>query len=136
MSNKIEKILKDNGLSVTEARKIILEIFLGTNKPLNINDFKKKKSLASVNESSIYRNLKKLEEASIIHSIPGSGDFQSFEMIKKGHHHHHISCSKCQKIQCLTACELGKILKSMAEKVGFQLTNHSVELVGLCKNCY
>jgi len=132
---KVEEILKKNRLSVTVARKAVLELFLQKKKPLTVKDFKKVESLKAVNESSIYRNLSKLEEAGIIHAIPGASEFQSFELTPKEHHHHHISCVKCKTIECLDICGLEKHMKAMAESVGFALKNHTVELLGLCKSC-
>jgi len=133
--SKAEIILKENKLSITEARKAILEVFLQKKRPLTVKDIKKIKSLAQVNESSIYRNLSKLEEKGIISSIPSTGEFQTFELTPKGHHHHHISCTNCDKVVCLDICGLDKRMKEMAEHAGFELTGHSVELMGLCKKC-
>ncbi len=132
---KAEKLLKEKKLSVTEARKSVLEFFLKSKKPLNVLDFKGDKTFESFNESSIYRNITKLEEAGIIQSIPSAGDYQSYELVNHGHHHHHISCSNCKKIQCLKVCGLEKRMKEMAKTVDFLLVGHSVELVGLCSDC-
>lgn len=132
---KAENILKENNLSITKARTSVLELFLKSKKPLSVKDFKAKKKFESFNESSIYRNLTKLEEAGIIHSIPSSGDFHYFELAPQGHHHHHITCKKCQKVQCLHVCGLEKKMKEMASSVEFDLVGHSVELIGLCSKC-
>jgi len=133
--SKAEEILKEKKLSVTEARKLVLELFLKSKKPLSVKDFKSKKKFEAFNESSIYRNLSKLEEAGIIQSIPSSSDFQSFELVPTGHHHHHITCTKCKKVRCLKVCGLEKKMKEMAASADFQLKGHSVELVGLCSSC-
>lgn len=120
---------------VTAARKSVLDFFIKQNRPINVKDFKAVKIFDSFNESSIYRNIHKLEEAGIIHAIPDAGEFQSYELVPKGHHHHHISCVKCKTIQCLDMCGLDKRMHEIANSVGFTLTGHSVELMGLCKKC-
>jgi Fur family ferric uptake transcriptional regulator len=134
--SKVEEILKKHSLSVTAARKNVLELFLKSNAPICVNDIKRKKFFKTINESSIYRNLSKLEEAGIIQVIPGAGEFQYYEMIPTGHHHHHITCKKCKAIKCLNICGLEKKMKEMADSVGYHLVGHSVELIGLCKKCY
>lgn len=132
---RAEKILKDHRLSVTEARKSVLEFFIKMQKPLSVKDIRNVKKFSKFNESSIYRNLTKLEEVGIIQIIPGAGDFQSYELVPTGHHHHHIVCTKCNSIKCLDICGLEKKMKTMAERVGFSLSGHSVELMGICPGC-
>ena len=133
--NRAEEILKENNLSVTQARKAVLSIFLDNKKPVTVKEIKRGRNCQDINESSIYRNLTKLEEKGIIQAIPGASDYQSFELTPKDHHHHHISCVKCKTIECLDLCSLEKGMKAMADSVGFSLTGHSLELMGFCKTC-
>ena len=132
---KVERMLKENNLSITNARKLVLDFFIKSKKPLSVNDFKKRKVFQEFNESSIYRNISKLEDAGLIQSIPSTGEFQNYELSPTGHHHHHITCTKCKKVQCLNMCGLEKHMNKMASSVEFQLTSHSVELTGLCFRC-
>ena len=122
-------------MSITKVRIAALEFFLESKRPLSIIDFKKNKKFKSINESSIYRNLTKFEENNIIQIVPGAGEFQKYELAQDDHHHHHIVCSKCKITKCLNLCGLEKRMKTMAQSVGFTLTGHSVELLGLCGKC-
>ncbi len=133
----IKKILKDHGLRLTKAREQILSEYLTSKKPLSIFDFKKKKVFSTWDESSIYRNITKLEEAGLIHSVPSSKDIKLYEFApKKGHHHHHhIICIECDAVECLTDCSIDEQLKKMAKKVGFTMKSHTLELTGLCAQC-
>ena len=132
-----ETLLKEKGLRCTKARILIFCEFLNRNKPLSINEFKNKKSFNDLDESSLYRNFKKLEAAGLIRAIPGSGDFHFYETteIQHSHHHHHITCSSCKKIQCLNVCSVEKQLSKMANSVGFQVEGHRLELYGICQEC-
>lgn len=129
--------LKDKGLRCTEARLSIFVEFLKLNKPLSILHFKAEKSFSDFDESSLYRNFKKLEEAGLITSVPGAGDFQFYEVQHTGHHHHHhhITCTQCKEITCLDDCSVEDQLKKMAKTAGFSLKGHKIELYGLCKDC-
>lgn len=133
----IKKILKDHGLRLTKAREQILGEYLTSKKPLSIFDFKKKKVFSSWDESSIYRNITKLEEAGLIQIVPSSKDIKLYEFApKKGHHHHHhIICISCDSVECLTDCGIDEQLKKMAKKVGFTMKGHTLELTGLCSDC-
>ena len=132
---EVESLLNQHGLSKTKVRVDLLSGFLQSNRPLSIYDFKKMSGLKQVNESSIYRNLSRFEELAIIRAIPSSNDFQSYEMLPRGKHHHHIVCRECKKVQCLSVCQIERELKSMAKSVGFSLDTHSLELSGTCNEC-
>ncbi|MCF8060785.1 MAG: transcriptional repressor [Bacteriovoracaceae bacterium] len=129
--------LKEKGLRCTKARLIILSHFLKQNKPLSIKEFKKVKELKELDESSLYRNFKKLEKAKLIHSVPGSDDFQYYEIKnpQTHDHHHHITCNSCKKIQCLNDCSVERQLSKMAESAGFKIEGHKLELYGTCLKC-
>lgn len=132
-----DTILKENGLRITKARVEVLTEYLKTGKPLSIFDFKKKKIFSAWNESSLYRNITKLEEAGIIRQIPSPQDFKIYELNSKTpkHHHHHIICSGCKSVQCLTSCSINSGLTKMADEVGFVVEGHSLEVFGLCPDC-
>lgn len=129
--------LKEKGLRCTEARLSIFVEFLKLGKPLSIMHFKQEKGFSDFDESSLYRNFKKLEEAGLISSIPGAGDFQFYEIQHTGHHHHHhhITCTQCKEITCLDDCSVESHLNKMAASVGFSLKGHKIELYGLCEKC-
>lgn len=130
-----ERLLTQYGLSKTKVRMDLLTAFLQSKRPLSIFDFKEIKGLSQASESSIYRNLSRFEELELIRAIPSSNDFQSYEMLPRGKHHHHIVCRECKKVQCLSVCQIERELKSMAKSVGFSLDTHSLELSGTCNEC-
>ena len=129
------EVLKSHNLSVTKARSEILTIFLSSNKPLSIQELKDFKTLCDINESSLYRNLTKLMEVEIIRQVPSINDFSYYELTPQSSHHHHITCTSCSKIKCLTTCSIDNALSKMASKEGFSLEGHSLELYGVCEDC-
>ncbi|OIQ20668.1 MAG: hypothetical protein BM556_01650 [Bacteriovorax sp. MedPE-SWde] len=133
---KSEAILREKRLSVTKSRVDLLELFIKKNKPLSIIDFKKTKLFQEMNESSFYRNVSKFEEADIIRSVPTANEYHSYELVSDDiDHHHHIVCTSCKSVKCLTECGLDKSFINMAKKVGYSLGGHSLELYGLCPKC-
>ena len=135
--DRIKELLKEKGLRCTDARVAIYSHFLETNKPLSIQNFKTNKKFSDFDESSLYRNFSKLDEAGLIRLIPSSGDFQYYEatLLTHEHHHHHITCTKCAKITCLDSCGVDSQLKKMAKEVGYKIEGHKLELYGLCQEC-
>ncbi|MAF78023.1 MAG: hypothetical protein CME63_15935 [Halobacteriovoraceae bacterium] len=136
-SEEIKAILKEYGLRITKAREQVLSEYINSKKPLSIFDFKKKKVFSTWDESSIYRNITKLEEAGLIQSVPSSKDMKLYELAPKKdhHHHHHIICTQCEAVQCLHDCSIDGQLSKMAKKAGFTMQGHTLELTGLCAKC-
>ena len=137
MANKASDILKLKKLSITKARVHILDTFIHNHRPLSIIELKKQKELKDFNESSLYRNLTKLVDADILRVVPSINEFQHYELIPIGikHHHHHIICSVCEKIQCLSVCMIDSVMEKMTKDSGFKVSGHSLEIYGLCSSC-
>ena len=132
---KVYNLLEEKGLSKTKVRVEILKTFLKSSRPLSIHDLKKNPKIKGCDESSIYRNLKRLEQEMIIHSVSSINGFQSYEIIPKGSHHHHITCKKCKTTQCLPVFDIDDQLKQLVENAGFFLESHCLELSGYCQSC-
>lgn len=135
LSEKVKALLKSKDLKITPARQAIVEAFFKAKKPLHVGNLKKIKGLEETNESSFYRNIQKLIDAEILHMVPSSEEHKLYELIAENKHHHHIVCTKCKEVSCLTDCTIGSQLSKMAAKAGFTVSSHSLELYGLCRSC-
>ncbi|MGH3851437.1 MAG: transcriptional repressor, partial [Pseudonocardiaceae bacterium] len=56
------------------------------------------------------------------------------------HHHHHLVCSSCGTITDVKASAkleraLAETARLAAEEVGFEVTDHRIDLEGLCSDC-
>jgi Fur family ferric uptake transcriptional regulator len=51
-------------------------------------------------------------------------------------HHHHISCITCGATIALhEEAEVESTIAKIADKQGFRLVNHQLELQGICESC-
>lgn len=83
--------------------------------------------------ATVYRNLKKMQEADIIQSVI-LPDGQTRYEPSKLKHHHHFHCSGCGKTLCLKGCMLPEDLQlSLPE--GFTVNGHEITLYGTCATC-
>jgi len=62
------------------------------------------------------------------------GGHSVFEL-NRGVHHDHIVCMSCGKIDEFTDALIEERQTFIAEKLGYQLTDHSLYLYGLCSKC-
>ena len=97
-------------------------------------------SVASLNLSTIYRNLNALQDDARIVKVMLPGQAARFETAcasRDGdtahhHHHHHFHCTACDRVYTLHACPGS--MKELAPQ-GFVVRAHEVTLHGLCADC-
>ncbi|MDU5111333.1 MAG: Fur family transcriptional regulator [Clostridium sp.] len=129
-----EIYFRENGIRVTAGRISILNIIEASEKGLsaeNIYDECKKKN-NNLNLSTVYRTLDLLEEKDVIKKI--SIDGPSLYILKRENHKHILECDVCHK--CVEIpCPMEEIEEAIKAKVGFSLTQHKLELNGICDQC-
>ncbi|MGA0879693.1 MAG: Fur family transcriptional regulator [Ilumatobacteraceae bacterium] len=92
-------------------------------------------------QSTVYRNLAVLEAAGVVVKVLTNGDRAAFELAEdlKGHHHH-LVCMDCGTVLDIDIpAEVERTLeegmKSVAERTGFTVLGHRLDLTGRCRNC-
>lgn len=130
--------LRDAGLKVTLPRVKILEILESQKEDRHLTAEQVYKILLADNEeiglATVYRVLTQFEAAGLVTRHHFEGGNSVFEL-NKGGHHDHIVCVKCGKVDEFNDPIIEKRQKEIAEKLGFELTDHSLYLYGLCNNC-
>ena len=134
--DQISTSIKDKGLSLTKARKSILNVMLTYNKPITGPEILSKLD-GAMDESTVYRNLGVLEKVDIVAclQLDKKGVHYELKNPKAKHHHHHIVCNVCNKIVCLDICAVSGILNTLSKNTGFTDIQHSLEFYGTCKDC-
>jgi Fur family ferric uptake transcriptional regulator len=132
-------VLKDKGMKYTEQRAIILQILLNLEDHLNAEDVhdivKKEYPDQNIGIATIYRTLNFLEEVNLISSISFGKDGKKYESRSKDQHHDHLICTRCGKIVEFFDESIEKRQESIAIQNGFKITDHTMQLYGLCKSC-
>ncbi len=91
--------------------------------------------------SSIYRTLTVLTDAEVIaphHSRDGVTRYELAEPLQ--HHHHHLVCVECGRIEDVQFDEpaeiaVHQIVSDVASGRGFNAVNHTLEIEGTCERC-
>jgi len=137
MSDDHNDILKRNGLSVTESRKKILELFYGAGGALAHADIEKNTD-AAFDRVTVYRTLQTFVEKGIIHQIPTTDNSILYALCKhncqQGHHHDnhvHFICNNCDKTFCLDDVTVPEVKLP----AGFTPSQSAMVVTGLCEEC-
>ncbi len=84
--------------------------------------------------ATVYRTLALLSERGAIDALmhrPGEICYR----LCGDEHHHHLVCSECHRVVELGDCELEPWLDQLGAAHGFTVTNHTVEVTGVCPDC-
>src|SRR5574344_160279 len=135
---ELKRIVKQKGLKYTEQREIVLSILLQADDHLTAeeiyNKIKEEFPETNVGIATVYRALSFLEEVELIASINFGTDGKKYESNIKSHHDHLI-CTECGKIVEFVDEEIEKRQEKIAKANKFKITDHSMQLYGLCEVC-
>ena len=137
MSQSSRKILSEHSVSITNPRILVLEALLEFGNPITIDELQLKLG-SSVAKSTLYRVLNDLKKINILNEFTSPDNSTVVELILESHsHHHHLFCSDCgEVIDVELSDEFEKMLSKEIEKVQkkfkFEITDHRVEMFGLC----
>ncbi|MFV1982123.1 MAG: ferric iron uptake transcriptional regulator [Thiohalomonadales bacterium] len=129
--------LKKVGLKATLPRLKILEI-LESNPMRHMSAEDVYKALLETDEeiglATVYRVLTQFESADLVKRHHFDSGHSVFEL-EQGQHHDHIVCVKCGKVEEFLDELIEERQRSIAQQKGFTMTDHSLYIYGICKNC-
>jgi Fur family transcriptional regulator, peroxide stress response regulator len=94
---------------------------------------KVKKQIPGISLGTVYRNLRILKESGAIQEMEIAGEQAHFDGNPKPHYH--FRCDVCGKILDLDEAVDKKLEKRVAQKTGFKVTHHHLEVGGVCVVC-
>ncbi|MFZ1320273.1 MAG: Fur family transcriptional regulator [Ignavibacteria bacterium] len=127
-------ILNSHSQKITKPRLEILKILKSNHKPLTISEISGKLIDDSIDLATVYRTMNLFEELNIVSLIDFKDEFKRYELIYDRHHHHHIVCRNCKKVENVETCILDNIEKFLSKK-GYSEITHSLEFFGICGDC-
>lgn len=129
--------LKKAGLKVTVPRLKILEILeQARDHHLSVEDIYRTlvKSDKEIGLATVYRVLTQFEEAGLVIKHHFEGGQSVFEL-NLGMHHDHLVCDKCGRVEEFLDDVIEKRQHEIAKKAGYVITDHSLNIYGICGNC-
>ena len=129
--------LRKAGLKVTLPRLKVLEILEVTEqRHLSAEDVYKAllESGEEIGLATVYRVLTKFEGAGLVYRLSIDGGHAVFEL-ENGEHHDHLLCVSCGEIQEFVDEVIEERQHAIAKEKGFQMTEHSLYIYGICKRC-
>ena len=129
--------LRKAGLKVTLPRVKILHL-LENSETRHLSAEDVYKALIEADEdvglATVYRVLTQFESAGLVMRHHFEGGHSVFELSTMEHHDHRV-CSKCGLVEEFFDEVIETQQEQIAAKFGFEITDHSLYLYGICKAC-
>ena len=140
MSSTIEDKCIAKGVKLTEQRKIIAKVIseskelYGESDHPDVDELYKRVSKidSKISIATVYRTVKLLEESGILTKHDFKGGKARYEQINESHHDHLIDIKTGEIIEFVDE-EIEILQKKVADKYGYSLVDHKLELYGVKK---
>ncbi len=135
MSETIEEKCIAKGVKLTEQRRIIAKVMSEANDHPNVDELYNRVSKidSKISIATVYRTVKLFEESGIVTKHEFKGGKARYEELNESHHDHLIDIKTGEIIEFVDN-EIEKLQKKVAEKYGYELVDHKLELYGVKKN--
>jgi Fur family ferric uptake transcriptional regulator len=134
-AERFRDFIRDHRLKSTRQRDEIANWFFHHKGHLSADQIYRqvKEAMPGIGFSTVYRTMKLLVEAGLV-SERHFGDGEALYENVSGHHDHCI-CTKCGRIAEFEDEAIETLQRQVAERQGFVLTSHKMELYGICAQC-
>ncbi len=131
-----KKILREMNLKVTTQRLAILQCLQSGHRHVTAQELFERVNtrFPDIGFATVYRFLRSLTESKQATEVRMGGLPARYELTPK-RHHDHLTCTKCGAIVEFENKTIENLQHKVAQQFGFQLTDHVLELYGICPTC-
>ncbi len=124
-----------HALKSTRQRAVLLDVVTGWNGHFSLDDVFAAASLEmpAIGYATAYRTLKLFLEAGLIAPIDLGDGVSRYEVVRLEEHHDHIVCTGCGRVVEFVDSHIERLQVEVAERLGFELVAHRMDLRGRCK---
>ena len=134
MKDSIEQKCIVKGVKLTDQRKIIAKVMSESDDHPDVDELYKRVSKidSKISIATVYRTVKLFEESGILTKHEFKGEKARYEELSESHHDHLIDLKTGEIIEFVDE-EIEKLQNKVAEKYGYELVDHKLELYGIKK---
>jgi Fur family transcriptional regulator, ferric uptake regulator len=131
IEHHLEKLCTHHGMRMTEQRRIIAKILTESKDHPDAEEIFNRAKLIDnkISVSTVYRTVRLLEQEGILNRLDFRDGRSRYEE-STDDHHDHLICIKTGKIIEFHNEELEKLKNKIAEKLGYKMIDHRLEIFG------
>lgn len=128
----IEAICAERGLRITEQRRVIAKVLSESTDHPDVEKLHERAVALDpgISIATVYRTVRLFEEAGILDRHDFGDGRARYEAAPEAHHDHMIDVESGKVIEFVDP-ELESLQRQIAEKLGFRLVDHRMELFGV-----
>ena len=128
----LEALSAQRGLRITEQRRVIARVLSDADDHPDVEDLYRRASAIDprISIATVYRTVRLFEEAGILERHDFGDGRARYEAAAETHHDHLIDVETGRVIEFVDD-ELESLQRRIAEKLGFRLVDHRMELYGV-----
>ena len=134
MPETIEQKCIKKGVKLTEQRRVIAKVMTESDDHPDVDELYKRVTQidSKISIATVYRTVKLFEESGILTKHDFKGGKARYEELSEQHHDHLIDIKSGEIIEFVDN-EIEELQKKVAEKYGYDLVDHKLELYGIKK---
>jgi len=134
---RFRRYLTETGHRVTEQRMQVARVFFQTGGHLSVEDLlqRVRREAPRTGHATVYRTLHLLADAGLASRREFDQGYARYEREVEAAHHDHMVCTACGRIMEFEEDEIETLQAAVAQRHGFQVTRHRLELYGICAAC-
>jgi Fur family transcriptional regulator, ferric uptake regulator len=125
------KLLRDRGLRLSTARRLVLEALLAADGPLSAESVA---SELKLDLTSVYRNLETLEQCGLVRHVHLGHGPGLYTLVGRGEHEY-LVCERCGAVRVLAPDELDAVREDVMRQFGYDVRFGHFPMVGKCPDC-
>jgi Fur family zinc uptake transcriptional regulator len=137
LPGKMTSAEASHGVGLTDTRRKVFELVIKAGQP--VGAYRLLEAMQDkgtrVMPPTVYRALNFLQGKGLVHRIESLNAFVACTQHEHEHEGQFLICSDCGKTEELADESVSEMLREKAEAHGFTLTQQTIELRGLCKDC-
>ena len=132
MSDTIIERCEAKGLRMTEQRRVIADVLQAADDHPDVEELYSRASALDprISLATVYRTVKLFEEAGILDKLEFGDGRARYEDAERDHHDHLIDIQSGEVIEFVDP-DIEALQEKIAEKLGYQLKGHRLELYGV-----
>lgn len=135
--SRLDEFLRRRGLKATQQRELILRAFVAAGTHLSVEELWNavRRLDPGIGHATIYRTVRLFVDAGLANERRFADGASKYEPAGVEEHHDHLICTRCGRIVEFEDAEIERRQDVIAERFGYRLAHHKMELYGLCPTC-
>lgn len=128
----LEQLCADKGLRITEQRRVIAQVLSDSEDHPDVEQLHARAVAIDpgISIATVYRTVRLFEDAGILDRHDFGDGRSRYEPVPEAHHDHLIDVESGKVVEFVDP-ELEALQKQIAEKLGYRLVDHRMELYGV-----